>query len=61
MNDWNGNGKQDSFDSFVDYHGANSGGKASSDWWLWVLGAMVVCVCPPLAIVIVIGICIFGR
>ena len=61
MNDWNGNGKYDSFDSFVDYQGANAGGKSSSGWWLWVLGAIVVGVCPVLAIPIVIGICIFGK
>ena len=43
MNDWNGNGRYDSQDSFIDYHGANSGHSgASSDWWKWVLLAIVV-------------------
>ena len=26
MNDWNGNGRYDSSDSYLDYKGANSGG-----------------------------------
>ena len=49
-------------DSFIDYQGANSGGSgASSDWWIWVLLAIVMGVCPPLEIIIVLGIMIFGR
>lgn len=62
MNDWNGNGKYDMQDSFIDYHGANSRASgASSDWWITVLLAIVVGVCPPLGIVIVLGIMIFGK
>lgn len=62
MNDWNENGKYDMHDSFIDYQGANSGGSgASSDWWIWVLLAIVMGVCPPLGIIIVLGIMIFGR
>lgn len=40
-------------DSFIDYHMANSGTSgASSDWWTWVLFAIVVWVCPPIGIII---------
>ena len=62
MNDWNGNGKYDMQDSFIDYQGTNSGSsEASSDWWIWVLLAIVMGVCPPLGIIIVLGIMIFGK
>lgn len=61
MNDWNRNGKHDISDSFMDYHMANSGmSGASSDWWKWVLLAIVVGVCPPIGIIIFLGILIFG-
>ena len=61
MNDWNGNGKYDMSDSFMDYHMANSGSSGeSSDWWKWVLLAIVVGVCPPIGIIIFLGILIFG-
>lgn len=61
MNDWNGNGKYDMSDSFMDYHMANSGSSgASSDWWKWVLLAIIVGVCPPIGIIIFFGILIFG-
>lgn len=61
MNDWNNNGKYDMQDSFIDYHGANSGNSgASSDWWKYVLLMLVMAVCPPLGIIIVLGIVIFG-
>lgn len=62
MNDWNGNGKYDSSDSFVDYHGANGGHSgASSDWWKWVLLALIMAVCPLLGILIVIAILIWDS
>lgn len=62
MNDWNRNGKYDITDSFADYHLANSGrtSGSSSDWWKWVLLAIVVGVCPPIGIIIFLGILIFG-
>lgn len=61
MNDWNSNGKYDMQDSFIDYHGANSGNTgASSDWWKYVLLMIVMAVCPPLGVIIVLGIVIFG-
>ena len=49
-------------DSFIDYNMANSGGTsgASSDWWKWVLFAIIVGVCPPIGIIIFLGILIFG-
>ena len=59
MNDWNGNGKYDMSDSFMDYHMANSGSSgASSDWWKWVLLAIIVGVYPPIGIIIFLGILI---
>ena len=62
MNDWNRNGKYDMSDSFTDYNLANGGGTSgsSSDWWKWVLLAIVVGVCPPIGIIILLGILIFG-
>ena len=62
MNDWNGNGKYDAFDSYVDYKGANSchSSGGSSDWWIWVLLAIVSGVCPALGAIIFFGILIFG-
>ena len=43
MMDWNENGKYDMSDSYMDYHMSNgSGGSGgSSDWWKWVLFAIV--------------------
>lgn len=63
MNDWNGNGRYDSQDSFIDYQGANgsSHSGASSDWWKYVLLTVIMGVCPPIGIIIVIGILLFGR
>ena len=53
MNDWNKNGKYDMSDSFIDYNMANNGTSgASSDWWKWVLFAIIVGVCPPIGIII---------
>lgn len=62
MNDWNGNGKYDAFDSYVDYKGANSyhSSGGSSDWWIWALLAIVAGACPALGVIIVLGILIFG-
>ena len=62
MNDWNRNGKYDITDSFADYHLAHGGGTSgsSSDWWKWVLLAVAVGVCPPIGIIIFLGILIFG-
>lgn len=56
MNDWNGNGKYDVQDSWMDYQMANSHSSSgsSSDWWIWVILAIVVCVCPPIGILIMI-------
>ena len=63
MNDWNENGKYDAADSYVDYHLANSNysSTGSSDWWIWVLLATIMAVCPPLGIIIVLGILISGK
>lgn len=56
MNDWNKNGKYDVSDSYMDYYLANSSSSsgASSDWWKWVLLAIVVGVCPPVGVLILI-------
>lgn len=62
MNDWNRNGKYDMTDSFTDYHMANGSGTSgpSSDWWKWLLFAIVVGVCPPIGIIIFLVMLIFG-
>ena len=62
MNDWNRDGKYDMQDGFMDYHLANSGssGASSSDWWVWLLIAIVVEVCPVLGIIIFVGVMIWG-
>lgn len=62
MNDWNRNGKYDAADSYMDYHLANShlSSGASSDWWIWVVLYIIMGVCPPLGIIIFIGILILG-
>lgn len=60
MNDWNGNGKYDMSDSYMDYHLAQSGTSgAFSDWWKNVLLAIIVGVCPPIGIIILIIVLIF--
>ena len=62
MNDWNGNGKYDSGDSFIDYHGANSHSSGvSSDWWKPVILCIIMGVCPPLGIIILIGMLIWDS
>lgn len=64
MNDWNGNGKHDLQDSWMDYQMAhtdlnsNSNPKqslgADSDWWIWLLFLIVICLCPPIGILIAV-------
>ena len=62
MNDWNRNGKYDAADSSMDYYLANSHSSSggNSDWWIWVVLCIIMGVCPPLGVIIVIGILIFG-
>lgn len=62
MSDWNKNGKYDMSDSYMDYHLANGSGSSggSSDWWKWLLLAIVVGVCPPIGVIILIIVFIFG-
>lgn len=64
--DCNGDGKKDCTDDFIEYNiyknstggsGINSG---SSDWWKWLLLAIVTGVCPPLGAIIIFCILIFG-
>lgn len=61
MSDWNHNGKYDLPDNYMDYHFANSNGNSrnSSDWWKWLLFAIIVAVCPPLGIVIFVVVLLF--
>ena len=63
MYDWNENGKYDAADSYMDYHLANSNHSSgsSSDWWILVLLAIIMGVCPVLGAIIVLGIVIFGK
>ena len=62
MNDWNRNGKYDAADSYMDYKLAdsNKSSGASSDWWIWGLLAIVTGVCPPIGVIIFLGVLIFG-
>lgn len=62
MNDWNRNGRYDVADSYMDYHLANShsSSSASSDWWILVVLYIIMAVCPPLGVIIFLGIIIFG-
>ena len=62
MNDWNRNGKYDVVDSFMDYNMANHNQTtgSSSDWWKWLLFAIAVGVCPPIGIIVFLGVLIFG-
>ena len=62
MYDWNGNGKYDKADSYIDYHVANSGKNSGdlSNLGAWLLIAVITGVCPPLGIIIFIGIMLFG-
>ena len=62
MNDWNRNGEYDVADSFMDYNMANHNQTtgSSSDWWKWLLFAIAVGVCPPIGIIVFLGVLIFG-
>ena len=62
MNDWNRDGKYDASDRYMDYKLSSSkpSSGASSDWWIWGLFAIILGVCPPLGIIILLGILIFG-
>lgn len=61
MNDWNNNGKCDMTDRYMDYNLANSNENLSnsSDWWKWLLFAIIVAVCPPLGVVIFVVVMLF--
>lgn len=66
--DWNNNGKYDLEDQFIDYTIINSVHKedsspykSSSDWWLYVLFFIVICVCPPIGALIFFGVLIFNK
>ena len=56
MNDWNGNGKYDVADSYIDYRLATSSSTSgvSSDWWLPVVLYLLSAVFPPLGVILLI-------
>ena len=65
--DWNRDGKNDCVDNFIDYQAykdctgkGSSNSSTSSDWWIMVVLAIIMGVCPPLGTIIVLGIVIFG-
>jgi len=62
MNDWNGNGRYDAADSYMDYHLTNShsSSSVSSDWWILIVLCILMGVCPSLGVIIFFGIIIFG-
>ena len=66
--DWNGDGKKDYVDNFIEYQvykdctsNKSSSSSASSDWWKILLLAVIMGVCPPLGVIIFLGIMIFGK
>lgn len=62
MNDWNGNGKYDMSDKHMDYHQAHrkgSSGSFSGGGFVLLL-AIITGVCPPVGVLIMILIMIFG-
>lgn len=68
MYDWNGNGKKDSADSFIEYqiykdctNHRSSGSGVSSDWWVMPLLAIIAGVCPIVGVIIFLGALIFGK
>ena len=62
MNDWNGNGRYDAADSYMDYRLATSrsSSSVSSDWWISFVLFIIMGVCPPLGFIIFLCIIIFG-
>ena len=65
--DWNGDGKKDFTDDFIEYNvyknstgGSGKSSGSSSDWWIWLILAIVTGVCPPIGAIIFLGILIFG-
>lgn len=66
--DWNKDGNKDGVDDYIEYNVykdstrnscSNSG--ASSDWWKFLLLAIIVGVCPAIGAIIFFGILIFGK
>lgn len=55
MNDWNGNGKYDLSDQYLDYQGADSGSSCSlSECLVMLILLGIVTVCPILGIIIIL-------
>lgn len=68
FSDWNGDGKKDCVDNYIEYQvykdctsNKSSSSGASSDWWKILLLAVIMGVCPPLGVIIFLGIMIFGK
>jgi len=68
MYDWNRNGKKDMGDNFIEYNiyqdvtgnNRNSSSSVSSDWWVPFVLYLIMAICPPLGVIIFLGILIFG-
>lgn len=63
MHDWNGNGKYDMRDSYIDYNLANSSSPHSggvSGGWIFVLMVLALIICPPLGF-FVIGMYVYYK
>ena len=65
--DWNRDGKKDCADNFIEYQiykdctsNSSSNSGASSNWWIMVVLVIIMGLCPPLGVIIVLGIMIFG-
>ena len=66
MYDWNGDGKKDGADNFIEYqvykdctNNKNYSSGSSSDWWIMTLLAIIVGVCPAIGVIIFLGILLF--
>lgn len=68
MYDWNGNSKNDMGDNFIEYNiykdvtgqNSNYSSSVSSDWWVPVVLYLLTAICPPLGVIILLGVLIFG-
>lgn len=53
MNDWNGNGQYDLQDRYLEYNMINkSKSRASSNWWIFLLFAIICNLCPAIGLII---------
>lgn len=65
MYDWNGDGKKNSVDNFIEYQvykdctNKKSSSGVSSDWWVMPVLAIIAGVCPIVGVIIFLGVLLF--